>query len=663
MYAARLESGGYSMAMQKRQFRKHIVLAVALALLFVIVLGSITGFAASYSAKKADDGNVYIYVDGKIDRSYNGIYKGNKYTMYFKGGILNTSFTGLVKNKDGKYLLFRNGYWKSSYTGIYKGNKYTMYITKGVLDKSFTGLVKNSKGNYLYFKNGYWKSSFTGLYKNAQGKWLYLKNGVWNSGFTGLYKNAQGQWLYVKNGVWNSGFTGLYKNAQGQWLYLKNGVWNSSFNGLYKNAQGQWLYLKNGIWDSGFNGLYKNAQGQWLDLKGGVWQSNFTGIYTSANNGKKFYISKGVWQSGFTGRYTAAGGIKYYVKGGVVAADYTGLYYDDAKEEFSYVEKGVFTGPETFSKPIVKQKDVKHLVPAYTVTYYDADGTEYIRTQFLPTFAEGDENVYTTLDALIARVREDFKKFEFYNVYNVALQSGNADIYSYFKERNVPYYAEYPSDFTTRSRFVEDLYRNTNDPSCGDYMYYNCSSKVSSFSCILTRIDGVVYGTVVNNSSVIPSTTIQQEQEMDAGIKKLLPTLYPANASDYTKVKAIYTWITQNVRYDYEGAASLSFFSISGTAYGAFHDRKAVCQGIACLMYKMCKMAGVDCRIADASNADHVFNAVKLSGKWYYCDATWDLGKAAGSWENFLKGTNAFHSNRAHNPIRIDCTVSASNYA
>ncbi len=67
-------------------------------------------------------------------------------------------------------------------------------------------------------------------------------------------------------------------------------------------------------------------------------------------------------------------------------------------------------------------------------------------------------------------------------------------------------------------------------------------------------------------------------------------------------------------------------------------DKSTVCTGYAYLLKKMAHYAGIECEIVNgfglANNKifkegdfpNHAWNAVKLNGKWYLCDATWAAG-------------------------------------
>ena len=62
------------------------------------------------------------------------------------------------------------------------------------------------------------------------------------------------------------------------------------------------------------------------------------------------------------------------------------------------------------------------------------------------------------------------------------------------------------------------------------------------------------------------------------------------------------------------------------TIYGALVDKLAVCEGYARAFQLMLNKAGVDCIGISGRGADelHMWNAVKLGGKWYNVDVTWD---------------------------------------
>ena len=115
--------------------------------------------------------------------------------------------------------------------------------------------------------------------------------------------------------------------------------------------------------------------------------------------------------------------------------------------------------------------------------------------------------------------------------------------------------------------------------------------------------------------------------------------------SDYDKALAIYTWIIDNVQYDYNAVTygeDNSYGYNLKTNYWMYYDayylegvfalngtRVAVCDGMAKAYTLMCQMEGINCvRVtgsvsSGSTSGGHAWNRVYLDGKWYILDTTW----------------------------------------
>lgn len=136
-------------------------------------------------------------------------------------------------------------------------------------------------------------------------------------------------------------------------------------------------------------------------------------------------------------------------------------------------------------------------------------------------------------------------------------------------------------------------------------------------------------------------TTNSQELQLEDKIAEALDALKLENASDYDKVKAIHDYIINRVTYD----QSLQRY----TAYDALIGKSAVCQGYAAAAYRMFTDAGIESVIVSgtAGGGPHVWNIVKVDGKWYNIDLTWDDSITASGdpvirYDYFLKNDEAF---------------------
>ncbi len=136
-------------------------------------------------------------------------------------------------------------------------------------------------------------------------------------------------------------------------------------------------------------------------------------------------------------------------------------------------------------------------------------------------------------------------------------------------------------------------------------------------------------------------TTLEEEQQVDAAVAELVAVWEAADMNDYETVCAIYSYITENVVYDYAGleANDVQIY----TAYKGLIEGTAVCMGIANLFYRLAMEMGIDNRmIFSIAEEWHTWNIVELNGLYYNLDATWDLGADFEKYEYFLLSPSVF---------------------
>ncbi|WP_051318448.1 transglutaminase domain-containing protein [Cohnella thermotolerans] len=109
-----------------------------------------------------------------------------------------------------------------------------------------------------------------------------------------------------------------------------------------------------------------------------------------------------------------------------------------------------------------------------------------------------------------------------------------------------------------------------------------------------------------------------QSAYVAAKSKEILASIIKPGMNDHQKVKAIHDWVLLHVAYD----RTLRKHS----AYDALASGQAVCQGYASLTYRLLTDAGLQARIAEGTvkTGPHAWNLVKLDGKWYHLDTTFD---------------------------------------
>lgn len=125
--------------------------------------------------------------------------------------------------------------------------------------------------------------------------------------------------------------------------------------------------------------------------------------------------------------------------------------------------------------------------------------------------------------------------------------------------------------------------------------------------------------------------------------------------SDVEKFRAIYTWVCLNINGDFRQHYKVKRKRVQlKSENNTFLDwntdyrikaykkllkyKRTMCTGYAYIIKEMCFLAGIEAQIIDGyartfeTNIDkldipnHSWNAVKLEGKWYLCDATWSSG-------------------------------------
>ena len=115
----------------------------------------------------------------------------------------------------------------------------------------------------------------------------------------------------------------------------------------------------------------------------------------------------------------------------------------------------------------------------------------------------------------------------------------------------------------------------------------------------------------------------QKNRAIDAQVKKIDQMLEPG-MSDIDKVLFVHDYLCANTVYDKDGYESGKNSPDIFNMYGVFGDNLAVCQGYAHAACYLLNRYGVECGVASSDKANHAWNIVKVNGKWYHMDATWD---------------------------------------
>jgi len=146
----------------------------------------------------------------------------------------------------------------------------------------------------------------------------------------------------------------------------------------------------------------------------------------------------------------------------------------------------------------------------------------------------------------------------------------------------------------------------------------------------------------------------------------LVSELTTGITDDIQKTRAIYSWITENIKYDireHNKGKSIYRFKCrtkedcdlkkiefeDKIIRKALDRKKAICSGYALLFKRMCDLAGVNCEVVSGyiktkptqigrmGILDHAWNSVRIGNELHYLDLTWASGYAEKGKNNKLK--------------------------
>lgn len=131
--------------------------------------------------------------------------------------------------------------------------------------------------------------------------------------------------------------------------------------------------------------------------------------------------------------------------------------------------------------------------------------------------------------------------------------------------------------------------------------------------------------------------------------QEFLKTIEPTD-SDYEKELKIHNYLCENVIYPIEYGEDYHF-----NIYGALVKGSAVCEGYSRAFQYLCRQVEIPCILVTGSSKSegHMWNQVKIEGKWYNIDLTWDDANSKDYvWYSYFNlDDNAIKIDHTFNPI------------
>lgn len=127
---------------------------------------------------------------------------------------------------------------------------------------------------------------------------------------------------------------------------------------------------------------------------------------------------------------------------------------------------------------------------------------------------------------------------------------------------------------------------------------------------------------ILNNEGNPDSTIIKNKRaKIDEKVNPFINSL-DSSLSELEKVLLTHDFIAQNAIYQpVEELVGKPYYH---TLYSAIVEGETVCQGYTLAMCYILNKLGVDCVACISNEIEHVWNCVKVDGKWYHVDLTWD---------------------------------------
>ena len=186
--------------------------------------------------------------------------------------------------------------------------------------------------------------------------------------------------------------------------------------------------------------------------------------------------------------------------------------------------------------------------------------------------------------------------------------------------------------------------------------------------CYLCYYLETVYYTYSGTQLQVMITYPYVREEMDRHFQKMDSlALELKGKDDYETVKNVHDYLVKNFEYDY------STSMVNHTDIDGFRDGKMVCSGYGLATYYLLNKVGIKTEIITGSagetlndEATHMWNMVRVEGKWYNLDVTWDDPGGSGvTYTYFLKSDVDFPRHRrlgAYNNDYYNSLVSEESY-
>lgn len=157
-----------------------------------------------------------------------------------------------------------------------------------------------------------------------------------------------------------------------------------------------------------------------------------------------------------------------------------------------------------------------------------------------------------------------------------------------------------------------------------------------------------------------------KQKQVDQAVEEALESVDTSSMTEEEIALAFHDYLAANIAYDKDNFQNNTLPEYAYDIYGAFVEKKAVCQGYALAYMYLLQKENIPCGIASSDAANHAWNVIEIDGKWYHADATWDdptydnLGRVMHNY--FLISTDTLLSDEAKKSDYITETPITESY-
>lgn len=122
------------------------------------------------------------------------------------------------------------------------------------------------------------------------------------------------------------------------------------------------------------------------------------------------------------------------------------------------------------------------------------------------------------------------------------------------------------------------------------------------------------------------ATTVNKETQKSKIVQNVINQIITNNMTELQKVKAIHDYMVINIDYDKVSYDNGKCPESSCTVEGVLTGKYAICEGYARTFMALCNAVGIECEYVSGTGngGSHAWNQVRVDGKWYNVDVTWD---------------------------------------